>query len=370
MYKKIVIVNRHRDDKIGGSELQCDLIASELAIRGHEVVYIVPGGKGPYQNDRDYRIIPCEDNGEKIAEKTINEQPEIVYWRYNKRNFYDAVSRMDRAGLTVIFSSSSEEDVKKGLSNKKKLSIRKKVKLYLRKRKNYRGFNHVKAVVVNNISHLNKLPVPYQTFIPNGVICTRIPFQWNRPYCAWISSLKQIKRPELLLELANQFKGRNIDFIMVGEIQEEEYSWFAEKSHLPENVHYLGVKTPEEVNGILYGSELHIHTCFPEGFPNVFIQAWTQETPSVSLGYDPSGYITKHKMGGYAKNDFNTFVKLTDKYLTHPELAKEAGRNARTFANSMFDTKKSVDMLEEVFKQVNSSEGYQLKVKKQGIPLT
>src|SRR5690625_6820258 len=119
---------------------------------------------------------------------------------------------MDRAGLTVIFSSSSEDDVKEDLSNKKKHSIRKKVKLYLRKRKNYLGFNHVKAVVVNNLSHLNKLPVPYQTFIPNGVICSRIPFQWNRPYCAWISSLKQIKRPELLLELANQFKGRNIDF--------------------------------------------------------------------------------------------------------------------------------------------------------------
>src|SRR5690625_4661652 len=157
---------------------------------------------------------------------------------------------------------------------------------------------------------------------------------------------------------------------MVGEIQEEEYSWFAEKSHLPENVHYLGVKTPEEVNDILYGSELHIHTCFPEGFPNVFIQAWTQETPSVSLGYDPSGYIAKHKMGGYAKNDFNTFVELTDEYLTHSELAKEAGRNARIFTNSMIDTKKSVDMLAEMFEQVSASESSQPKVKKEVIPRT
>lgn len=354
MNKKIVIVNRHRDDKIGGSELQCDLIASELANRGFGVAYIIPGGKGPYRSDRKYRVIPCEDSGKGIAEMTISERPDIVYWRYNKRNFLDAVKRMDSAGLSVIFSSSSEEDVKKGLSNKKKLSIRKKVKLYLRKRKNYRGFSHVDAVVVNNVSHLNKLPVPHQKFIPNGVINAKVPFDWNRPYCAWISSLKQIKRPERMLELAKQFEDRNIDFIMVGEIQEEEYSWFTEKGNLPGNVHYLGFRSPEEVNGILYGAELHIHTCFPEGFPNVFIQAWTQATPSVSLGYDPSGYITKHSMGGYAQNDFNTFVGLTDKYLTHPELAKEAGRNAQKFAESMFNTEKSVDMLEEVFEYVLS----------------
>src|SRR5690625_5825035 len=99
------------------------------------------------------------------------------------------------------------------MSNKKKLSIRKKVKLFLRKRKNYRGFNHVKAVVVNNISHLNKLPVAYQKFIPNGVINTRAPFEWERPYCAWICSLKQIKRLELVFVLAKQFDHRLIVFI-------------------------------------------------------------------------------------------------------------------------------------------------------------
>src|SRR5690625_6100618 len=109
----------------------------------------------------------------------------------------------------------------------------KKILLINLKRKNYRANNHIKAVYVNNISHLNKLPVAYQKFIPNGVINTRAPFEWERPYCAWISSLKQIKRPELVLELAKQFEDRNIDFIMVGEIQEEEYSWFAVTSHLP-----------------------------------------------------------------------------------------------------------------------------------------
>src|SRR5690625_7844993 len=102
---------------------------------------------------------------------------------------------MDSAGLSVVFSSSSEEDVKKGLSNKKKLSNRKKVKQFLRKRKNYRGFNHVKAVVVNNISHLNKLPVAYQKYIPNRVINTKAPLEWERPYCACMSSLKEVEQP-------------------------------------------------------------------------------------------------------------------------------------------------------------------------------
>src|SRR5690625_136487 len=367
--KKIVIINRHRDDTIGGSELQCDLIASELSQRGYSVVYIVPGGKGPYERERGYNIIACENTGQQIAKVTISQKPDIVYWRYNKRNFYEAAKLINKSSLPIIFSSSSERDVKRSI-HKKDYNLKKYIKLYIKNSWNRRGFKFVDAVVVNNISHLNLLPISCQKFIPNGMLSSLTPFKWDKPYCAWISSLKQIKRPELIPALAKEFENQGIDFLMVGEIQEDKYKWFEQKANLPANVHYLGVKTPEEVNGILKGAELHIHTCYPEGFPNVFIQAWAQATPSISLGFDPSGYILKHQLGDYANNDFKKFAQAVKAYLNDRELRNKTGNNARVFAHSMFNTAKSVDMLEEVFKQVNSSEGYQLKVKKQGIPLT
>lgn len=353
--RKVVIINRHRDDKIGGSELQCDLIASELAQRGYRITYVVPGGKGPYEGNRGYDIIACENTGERIAEATISLKPDIVYWRYNRRNFYDAAKLIKKSAIPIVFSSSSERDVKGGV-NKRDYSFRKYVKLYIRNYRNRRGFKFVDAVVVNNISHLNLLPISCQKFIPNGRIVSKVPFEWDKPFCAWISSLKQIKRPELIPALAKEFDSVGVDFIMAGEIQEEEYRWFEQKSNLPDNVHYLGVKTPEEVNGILKAAELHLHTCYPEGFPNVFIQAWSQSTPSISLGFDPSGYIQEHHLGDYTNDDFKKFTQAVRTYLDNHDLRNEAGNNAREFAYSMFDTVKSVDLLEEVLDKVISNQ--------------
>src|SRR6056297_929883 len=249
---KITIVNRHRDDKIGGSELQCNFIAEKLTDLGHSVSYIVPSGKGPY--DRDYSVIPCINDGEKIADAVISTTPDIVYWRYNKIHFFKAVKRIKKHKIPVIFGTSSVRDVDPGFI-KKDARFRKKIKMVVKSYWNHRGFKYVDAVVVNNKAHLDRLPVAYQEIIHNGMMDDYIPFGWDKPFCAWVSSLKQIKRPEKVVNLAKDIP--NLDVIVVGEIQEKKYEWFNDKDNLPDNLFYLGVKTPEGVNGILKEAKLH-----------------------------------------------------------------------------------------------------------------
>jgi len=41
---RIAIINQHPDFTLGGSEIQCDLFAQELAARGHEVYYLAING--------------------------------------------------------------------------------------------------------------------------------------------------------------------------------------------------------------------------------------------------------------------------------------------------------------------------------------
>ena len=196
------------------------------------------------------------------------------------------------------------------------------------------------------------MSVRRQVFVPNGVIEKSVPFSWDKPFCLWVSNIKQIKRPELYIELAREFESEGVDFIMVGAIQEKAYDWIERGENLPQNLHYAGSKSPEEVNGMLEKSLLQIHTCFAEGFPNIFIQAWLQGIPSVTYGFDPSNYITDNQMGYHSEEDWPTFVSHVKKLINSKEKRDLYGRNAEKFAKKLFRIQTAVDKLEELMESL------------------
>lgn len=346
---KITIVNKHRYDLIGGSEVQCDLIASELVKRGHTVNYVAPGGNQPGYNV-PYTVLKCEMEADDILKMIIESNPDVIYWRFNKNFFYRIAKKVDKRGVPFIFAASHISDLDPWF-NKKKSGIRGRIRYLIKSNWNHRGFAYVDALTVNNKEFLGILNFSPQYYIPNGMIRDFETFEWKKPYCAWISSIKQVKRPEKMIKLAEDFSDKEIDFIMIGKVQEKSYNWFLKKN-FPSNLHYLGEKTLEEVNGILKGARIHIHTCFPEGFPNVFIQAWLQGTPSVSLGFDPNGLIEEHQMGFCANDDWKIFKEKVAYLLNNPQERGKMGENAKLFATDIFSTEKTVNKIEEVIHSI------------------
>ena len=347
---KIAIVNKHRDDALGGSEVQCDLIAGELTERGHDVHYVAIDGEQE-KYDKSYKVLKCEKTAHSILEAILQIDPQVVYWRFNK-SFIDIVfPELKKSGIRIIFSASSAYDVEKFLY-RKTMSLYKNFRRYFTSVRQYKAFQNADAVVVNNESYLGKLPVKNQRFIPNGMTTRCEPFQWERDYCIWVSNLKKIKRPELFIDLGAHFESIGIDFLMVGDIQQQDYELVKHSSELPSNVHCLGSKTLEEVNGILNSSLFHVHTCMAEGFPNIFIQAWLQGKPSLSYGFDPSNYIKEHSMGFDAGEDWKQFLNHFRKLFEEPDLRNEFGKNAKKFAEQKFQVKRSVSMLEELLDKV------------------
>lgn len=349
---KITIVNRHRSDIMGGSEVQCDFIAQELTRRGHEVTYIAIKGRERIY-DTSYRVVPSNHDGSEILEKIIESQPDVVYWRYNKNFIYDVFKDLGRRRIKIIFSVSSEYDTHRFLYNKKQsfyINFRK----WLRNMHQFRGIRFVDAVVVNNKAHLNRLPVKTQKFIPNGMTEEYVPFVWEKPYCIWIANIKSIKRPELYIELAKQIS--NVDFLMIGAVQEQKYKWVRDKKNLPDNLHYLGPKSLTEVNGMIRESLFHIHTCMAEGFPNVFIQAWIFGKASVSYGFDPSGYIQNEGLGMCSNESGQQFLNDVIKLIEDQKLRRSLGENAHSFAKKMFRIETSVGYLEELAGELLNSE--------------
>ena len=86
-----------------------------------------------------------------------------------------------------------------------------------------------------------------------------------------------------------------------------------------------------EVNGIINNSLFLIHTCEPEGFPNVFLQAWGLGKPTVSLFYDPDDMIKNNLLGYHAKS-FDNLIHLTRNLIADKELRDKMGNNARNFS--------------------------------------
>ena len=352
----IAIVNQHPADMLGGSEIQCDIIARGLAQRGHQIDYVAVAGK----TDRDYRtsysVHAAHRDADAIADLILSLSPQIVYWRFNKHCFAKAARRIHEAGIRIVFSVSHVRDVSRfylqpgawQLGGFK--ALRRALKESSRLYREHQGFTYVDALVSNNPDNLNRVAVSVQLHIPNSMITTMEEFHWPRPYCLWVANIKDRKQPEKFVELATRLQGSGIDFLMVGQLQSKTYGHLLSAG--PENFHYLGEKRLEEVNGMLASSLFLVHTCHPEGFSNNFIQAWLQGRTVVSLAFDPGHLLETEGLGFYSAGNMETFIEQTRRLIENPALARQMGGHAQTYAIAHFSPETNVGRLENLLSNI------------------
>jgi glycosyltransferase involved in cell wall biosynthesis len=354
----VVIVNQHMADALGGSEIQCDLIARGLMERGHRVTYIAVGGTTSWAYETPYPVVPVAPTATEIADACLRFSPDVVYWRFNKHCFADAVKPIHRAGVPVVFSVSHVRDVSRwylqpGFQRRLRLrTIRRALKETYRLFREHRGFDCVAGLVTNNPDYLGRVPVAVQEYIPNSMSTAAEAFEWPRPYCVWVANVKARKQPERYVELARALADGGTDFLMVGKIQDTRYRPLLSPENVPPNFHYLGEKSLPQVNGILASSLFLVHTCLPEGFSNNMIQAWLQARPVVSLAFDPAGLIVSQGLGFYAAGNMSLFVDQTRRLIDDARLRGEIGARANAFASRSFSAEKNIDRLADLLQRV------------------
>lgn len=351
---RVAIVNRHRQDILGGSEIQCDLVARGLIERGHEAVYIAVNGSGPY-GSVPYKVVPVEGECQPIVKACLAQKPTIIYWRLGKMCFRCVAKRMKGADVPFVFAVSCISDttwLPPWQRLKSCSSVYGACKQAVRTAWNHQGFKLVSGVTSLNPDYLGRIDSPREIFIPNGMSAARRSFSWPRPYVAWVANIKAHKRPEACVALAQAVALHKVDVLMIGQIQQEEYRWLQDPHLLPGNMHYLGPKTVEEVNGVLSGALALVHTCIPEGFGNNFIQAWLQGTPTISLEFDPGGLIEKHELGYVSHGDEIRFHQDVLKIVDNPCLAERMGANARAWAQLRCRPKRNVGRLISFFQDI------------------
>ena len=122
----------------------------------------------------------------------------------------------------------------------------------------------------------------------------------RRPYVAWVGVLRLPKRPDLLIDIAQQSPG--VEFVVCGAPSGHRsppgYGEAIVKrlGGVP-NIRYMGHVAPDQAIKIISGASLLLSTSDAEGFPSVFVEAWANGTPVVTLKIDPDGVIARQRLG-------------------------------------------------------------------------
>jgi glycosyltransferase involved in cell wall biosynthesis len=113
----------------------------------------------------------------------------------------------------------------------------------------------------------------------------------------WVSNIRKLKRPDLVLELAA--RAPELVVHMIGGSIAESESLFDKTSQgaseLP-NVVFHGQIPYHEINDYFANALVFTNTSDIEGFPNSYLQAWSRGTPVVAF-FDPDGLIAREGLG-------------------------------------------------------------------------
>jgi len=190
------------------------------------------------------------------------------------------------------------------------------------------GLSRTDRILVQHEGQRSKLPARWQSkafvfpkvCILPGVVGDRLgvkPHCSRSLYVAWVAMLREPKRPDILIQIAQRMPG--VQFIVCGGLAEfmttPGYSdrIVNELRALP-NVNYRGQVAPEVADQIIADAALLLSTSDEEGFPNTFTQAWSAGTPVVTLKLDPDHLIERLGLGAVsgsverAKEDISELI--------------------------------------------------------------
>jgi len=144
---------------------------------------------------------------------------------------------------------------------------------------------------------------------------------------AWVGVMRKVKRPDLLIEIARKMP--HITFVVCGgPTTHGTPSGFSEgimkELRALHNVQCLGHVPPEKTLQIIAEAAILLSTSDGEGFPSVFLEAWSLGTPVVSLQIDPDGVIQEKKLGhvsGSVEKAIEDIQSLMDAPAVRAEMA-------------------------------------------------
>lgn len=219
-------------------------------------------------------------------------KPDIIIYRGANRELFPLATMCKVHSIKLLFFSASDVNFEPG---KELVGNELNRKLYQRAIKNCDFF------VVQNKHQQETL---YQNYGKNCLLHYNI---WGKVKtltnealptsdAVWIANFRRLKRVEWILNAAEKLP--NYKFVIAGGSADDS-QYYEDMRMLAtslNNVDFLGSKSFFLSTKLVACSKVLLCTSTFEGFPNTFLQAWSNGLPVIST-VDPSGIISEYKLG-------------------------------------------------------------------------
>jgi glycosyltransferase involved in cell wall biosynthesis len=339
---------------VGGVERQTSLLARWMADRGHQVSFLTWDEGGPAEEMIDgVRVIKiCRNNAGLPGLRFIHPKwtglnaalkkaaAEVYYHNCGECVTGQIALWCRRKNKPFVFSIASDADCiipHEGLSSR-----RERILCQI----GIRNADHIIAQTERQRMLLRRnyglestrigMPCPEPA---DYVFCPRQGASFRR--VLWVGRVWMEKRPEWFLEIAEACPSVQFDLIGPGFSAAEYGHSFSDdifkRANTIRNLTVHGTLSRDEVLSLYQKADLLCCTSKYEGFPNTFLEAWSQGVPVVS-SFDPDGLIAERRLGEFATN-IEDLAAAIRRILEDDDLYAEYSGNCRAY----FETSHRVD---------------------------
>jgi glycosyltransferase involved in cell wall biosynthesis len=326
--------------QFGGAETQAAFVAGALRLAGHDVTMVVSDLKDPSRVPYPAENAFDSDDG----------VPGLRFFYPRWTGIMNALGRADAdvyyqrnagmiTGLTAIFCRKHGRVFVYGAGSDTDFSPRDVRIQGLRDRTLFAyGLRTSRGFVVQNQRQAEAAGRRFDTpirLIPNGVV----PVEHARPVVtgkvAWIGALREIKRPDIVLEIARRLP--DVHFTIVG-------SGLSGEPEMPRrieleaaglgNVELTGRLPHSRVSDVLAGTSLLLNTSFVEGFPNTYLEAWNHGVPVVT--FNDVDDLIRQSGAGRVCGSVDDMVEAIRTIANDPETLRDMATRARHVIRERF----------------------------------
>jgi len=178
-------------------------------------------------------------------------------------------------------------------------------------------------------------------------------WEYSSPVIFWAARFQPWKQPEIVAELAADLP--EITFVMAGGPGDENlFAKLKQRSENLDNLEVLGHVPFSKIDYYFAAADLFLNTSEFEGFPNTFLQAWTQETSVASLQVDPDGILSSQKIGFVADGSVERLRDHIETLAENPDQLAKLGRASYEYLQKHHTVEAIADRYEQVFLAENT----------------
>ncbi len=347
-------------ESVGGTELQLYYISRELAKEDDvEVSFLTRSEDDEIKVVENVELIPAVGNVES--------------WTSKLWSGFKLLYRLNKVDADLYFSSS--DNMIPGLvSLFCRLKGKKHVHRTVHKREcdgslirqepvkgvvNNLGLRLADTIFVQCQDHKGLLSEwfdPNCKIIPNSFPIGQQDSQ-DGDYILWVGRRVEWKRPEMVLNLAEEFDSEK--FVIVSPrtgSNEEFYDKIEEKAEELANVELIERVPRSEIQDYFNNAKIFLNTSEKEGFPNTFIEAGRGSTPILSYRVDPDGFIESNECGFSCGAEYDVLKRRLEEMLVDEEQRVQRGRNCRKYIEGKNDVSKNIREVKKEFRRLLDTE--------------